>query len=132
VECDDRVVNVHGFLKKFFDVVHCNEGGGRGRDHDNWEVIACEENGSINRFIDNYVEEAYGLSGLVFLGLSGVRGTQRKTKDANGIPGTDAATGGAAPGLLASFIFLSFSAYTVRIDEKFYETINDYLRNKNN
>lgn len=31
-----------------------------------------------------------------------------------------AAVGGAAPGLLASLSFLSFSAYTVRIEEKFY------------
>ena len=73
-------MNVHGFLKKFFDIVHCDECGGRGGDHDNGEVVTCEENCSISRFINVYIKEAYELSGLVILGLAGVRGTEKKTR----------------------------------------------------
>jgi hypothetical protein len=37
------LVNVHRFLEEFFDVVHCDEGCGRGGDHDDWEIVAFEE-----------------------------------------------------------------------------------------
>ena len=42
-ERDAVIGSVHRFLKKLFDVVHCDEGCGGGGDHNYWEVIALED-----------------------------------------------------------------------------------------